>query len=359
LAGPNLIGWTSDGHHVIFFEPKGTKYHLVLLPKNGEPAKELMMKDWLFKEPSLAHHGKAIGFIGQTADRPPEAFVTNLDDFEPKQISHVNETFLSFPKIRTEVIRWQAHDGIEIEGLLTFPIGYQPGKRYPLLLVIHGGPMGAFDESYIGTSYPYPLASFAEASFMILRPNPRGSSGYGRKIRCLNYGDWGGQDFQDLMAGVDKAIEEGWADSDKLGIMGWSYGGYMTAWGITQTNRFKAASMGAGLCNLVSMVGTTDLTQLLPDYLGDLWTNPSLYHARSPLYHVPKVETPCLIQHGMDDKRVSVLQAYEYYEALKCQGKEATLVLYPRMGHRFSEPKMQLDLMERNLDWFSHYLLKE
>ncbi len=213
--------------------------------------------------------------------------------------------------------------------------------------------MGFFEESYLGTPSPYPLLSLAEAGFFILRPNPRGSCGYGKAFRVANYSDWGGKDFEDLMTGVDHLIKNGLVNQEQMGVMGWSYGGYMTAWAITQTNRFKAASMGAGLSNLISMLGTSDLPRFLPDYLeSDLWTNPTLYQDRSPLYHVPQVSTPCLIQHGLEDKRVPSSQSIEFYHALKAKDKNVLLMLYPQMGHRPHTPKMYLDLMEQNLDWF-------
>lgn len=357
MIGPNLLGWTSDSKNVIFFEPKGTKYHLVLLPADGGPAKEIKTGDVFFKEPSLTYDGKALGIIVQSAEKPPEAFVTLIDSFEPIQISHLNDEFLHFRRIKTISVKWNSVDGEEIEGLLTFPSNYQKGQRYPLLLIIHGGPMGFFDESFVGTPFFYPIAAFAEEGFMVLRPNPRGSTGYGKKFRCLNFGDFGGKDFQDLMTGIDHLIQEGFADGDKLGVMGWSYGGYMTAWAITQTNRFKAASMGAGLCNLVSMSLTTDLLDMMKEYMGDFLINPSLYHQRSPLYHSMNIETPCLIQHGLEDKRVPVSQAYEFYEALKRLDKEVILTLYPRMGHRITEPKMQIDQMEQNLEWFTKHVM--
>ncbi len=356
LAGPNLLGWTADSQHVLFFEPIGTKFHIVMLPRDGKPGKELIAGNLCFKDPILSCDGKFMGFIAESSDIPPEAFVANLESFQPLQISELNRAFISHPSFKTQLMRWKSTDGLQIEGLLTYPYGYQKGVRYPLLLVIHGGPMSFFDEGYLGMPSAYPLASFAEAGFMVLRANPRGSCGYGKTFRCLNYGDWGGKDYQDLMAGIDAVIEKGLADPQRLGVMGWSYGGYMTAWIITQTTRFQAASVGAGISNLVSASGTLDLHRLLSDYFGDFGQGRKIYHQRSPLYYAHKVATPCQMQHGLEDKRVPVSQAYEFYHALKRNGKEATLILYPGMGHRFSDPKLQLDLMERNLNWFSEHL---
>lgn len=357
LAGPNILGWTRDGNSILFFEPKETKFHLMLLPVDGSPAKAIETGELFFKEPTLSYDKSMLGFVAQTPATPPEAFITKINDFTPVQISAVNKSFLSYPKIETDIVSWTSKDGMNIQGLLTYPVNYDKTKQYPLLLVIHGGPMGFFDETFLGTPNPYPLASFAQAGFMIFRPNPRGSCGYGKDFRSANYNDWGGADFVDIMSGIDMLIDKGIVDAEKLGVMGWSYGGYMTAWTITQTSRFKAASMGAGLSNLISMNGTTDLYRFLTDYLGDFTDNRTLYENRSPINYVFNVTTPCLIQHGTDDKRVPVSQAYEFYHALNRLGKETLLVLYPGMEHRLSDPKMQLDAMNRNLAWFQQHLL--
>ena len=357
LSGPNILGWTKDGNSILFFEPKETKFHLMRLPVDGSPAKAIETGDIFFKEPTLSYDRTLLGFVAQTPATPPEAFIAKMNNFIPVQISSVNQSFLSYPKIETDVLSWFSKDGMNIQGLLTYPVDYDKSKQYPLLLIIHGGPMGFFDETFLGTPNPYPLASFAQAGFMILRPNPRGSSGYGKDFRSANYKDWGGADFADIMSGIDALIDKGIVDAEKLGVMGWSYGGYMTAWTITQTSRFKAASIGAGLSNLVSMNGTTDLYRFLTDYLGDFVANRTLYENRSPINYVFNVTTPCLIQHGTDDKRVPVSQAYEFYHALNRLGKETHLILYPGMGHRLSDPKMQLDAMERNLAWFQEHLL--
>lgn len=229
IAGPNLLGWTKDGNHVLFLEPKGTKFHLVLLPTDGKPAKEMQTGDVFFKDAVLSYDKSMLGFVAQTPATPPEAFVAKLEGFLPIQASAVNQSLLSYPKTETEIVLWTAEDGKKIEGLLTYPIDYDKNKQYPLLLVIHGGPMGFFDETFLGTPNPYPLASFAQAGFFILRPNPRGSCGYGKEFRCANYNDWGGADFIDIIRGVDTVIEKGMINPERLGVMGWSYGGYMTA----------------------------------------------------------------------------------------------------------------------------------
>lgn len=353
VVGPTLLGWSEDGSQVLFFEPKGTKYHLQALPVDGSSPIEVLIPDRLMSAPSL--HQNILGFVLEDPHSPPEVYVTPLDPLQPKQLSHLNDRFLSFPMPKTKTVHWHSKDGLKIEGILTYPIDYSPSKQYPLLLEIHGGPMGFFTESFLGAPSPYPTASFAEAGFFVLRPNPRGSTGYGKSFRAANLKDWGGRDYEDLMSGVDHLIAQGLVDSKKMGVMGWSYGGYMTGWIVTQTDRFKAASLGAAMINLVSMAGTTDLHRFVPDYLGELTENP-LYANRSPLSYAPHVNTPCLIQHGISDQRVPLSQAYEFANALNSLGKDSVFIIYPDCSHYFEKPNMELQAMEKNLEWFKLHL---
>jgi dipeptidyl aminopeptidase/acylaminoacyl peptidase len=203
----------------------------------------------------------------------------------------------------------------------------------------------------------YPVATFAARGYAVLRGNPRGSSGYGKEFRFANQKDWGGGDYQDLMRGVDRVIEMGVADPERLGVMGWSYGGYMTSWILTQTKRFKAASVGAGVTNLMSFTGTADIPGFLPDYFGaQPWDNPDTYRDHSAMFNVKGVTTPTLIQHPEADVRVPISQGYELYNALRAQGVETRMLVLPRQPHGLSEPKMQLKVMETNLEWFGKHL---
>src|SRR3989442_11542994 len=186
------------------------------------------------------------GFTAQTADHVPEVYVTRLDRFAPVQVSRANADLPHHPLGHTEVVRWKSSDGTEVEGLLTYPIGYEKGKRYPLLLVIHGGPTGVFVQTFIANRSLYPTAAFAAQGYAVLRANPRGSSGYGKKFRYANYKDWGGGDYQDLMAGVDKVMAMGVADPERLGVMGWGYGGDKSPQGVAQTKRLQHGPRGAG-----------------------------------------------------------------------------------------------------------------
>ncbi len=352
LSGPNLLGWNKEGSGLLFFEPKQTKFDLYLVPVDGSAPRALIQDRAFVREPSLSPDKSAISFVKQSSDTAPEVYFSTLDEFNPIRLSSINDKANELTIAKTEKISWQSED-LTIEGLLTYPKDYQPGKKYPLLLVIHGGPMGVFDESYLGVPFAYPIAVFSDEGYFILRTNPRGSTGYGTPFRLANFNDWGGKDMYDILRGVDYVIAQGSIDETRLGIMGWSYGGYMTSWIISQTNRFKAASMGAGIANLTSFKNTTDLTCFLSDCMGD---DDSLHILRSPITYVKNVTTPCLIQHGTDDKRVPVSQAHEWFNALEKEGKVANLLLYPGMGHRIPNTELLKQAMHSNLEWFNHYL---
>ena len=354
---PSLVGWTADSNALIVQESRGTSPALYRLPLNGAPVTLYTPQEGTFSAVSLNRGRNMLGFVAQTNMTAPEAFVAPVQSPTPVQVSRANADLPQLPLGRTEVIRWNGPDELEIEGLLTYPVEYQEGRRYPLLLVIHGGPTGVFRQFFIASSTGYPLATFATRGYAILRPNPRGSSGYGKDFRYANYGDWGGGDYQDLMAGVDHVIALGVADPDRMGVMGWSYGGYMTSWIITQTKRFKAASVGAGITNLFSMTGTSDIPGFIPDYFGgEAWDRTEAYLKHSAMFHMKGVSTPTLIQHGERDERVPLSQGLELYNALVRQGVPTRMVVYPRTPHGPREPKFLQHLMQDNLDWFDKYL---
>lgn len=353
-----LVGWSADGKRLFYTEARGTVLHLNALPLDGPP-QPLSEAVGVFPGGVTLNAARtAFGFGWETLTAPPEAAWSPVDRVEPKVVSRVNRGLPDAPLGRTEVVRWKAPDGQQVEGLLTYPAVYQKGKRYPTLLVIHGGPMGVFTQTFpAAAAGSYPVAAFAARGYAVLRPNPRGSSGYGKEFRYANYGDWGGKDYQDLMTGLDHIVAQGIADPDRLGVMGWSYGGFMTAWTITQTKRFKAASVGAGVTNLMSFTGTADIPNFLPDYFGgDPWDNFEAYRAHSAMFHVKGVTTPTLIQHGEEDRRVPLSQGQELYNALKRQGCPTRMVVYPRTPHAIEEPKLLLDCMQRNLRWFDQYV---
>src|ERR1051325_2036552 len=291
-AQPDVAAWSADGKRIYFSEPKGTGTQIYSYDVNANRIDEIKTPA-VISGLSLNQTGTTFGFVRQTPDTPGDAFVSSVNDFNPVQITHVNADLKMPPVGRTEVITWKSKDGKQIEGLLTYPVGYQAGQRVPLILNVHGGPAGVFLQSFIGGRGVYPLATFASRGYAILRANPRGSSGYGAEFRRANLKDWGFGDYQDLMTGVDRVIEMGVADPDRLGVMGWSYGGFMTSWIVTQTPRFKVASAGAPVTNLMSFNGTSDILAFVPDYFGgQFWEAMDLYQKHSPIFNVKSVTTP-------------------------------------------------------------------
>jgi dipeptidyl aminopeptidase/acylaminoacyl peptidase len=252
------------------------------------------------------------------------------------------------------VVRWRSSDGLEIEGVLYLPVGYKEGKRYPLIVEPHGGPHGGARDLGFKPQVHY----FSGEGFATFAPNFRGSDGYGRHFARANYGDWGIGDYQDIMTGVDYLIEQGIAEPDRLVVGGWSYGGYMTAWMVTQTNRFKAAMKGCGVTNHVSMYGQTDIPDFMRLYFADgaPAQQLELYRKLSPMSYIHQVKTPTLILHGAEDKRVPLPQSEEFYAGLKSVGVDAEFVKYPREGHGIGEPRHQLDVLKRQLAWYKKYV---
>jgi len=353
----SLLGWTSDSSRVLFSEAKGTTRLLYTMPVDGPP-QPLFPADYGTLQPGRVNTtGTAIGYAHESWDEAPEAFVLKFGASTPQRVSRANLDLPKLPLGETKRITWKSTDGLQIEGLLSYPVGYESGKKVPLVLVIHGGPAGVFQDTFLGRYGLYPYAAFNARGYAVLRVNPRGSGGYGRAFRFANLNDWGGGDFQDLMSGVDHVVSMGVADPNRLAVMGWSYGGFMTSWVITHTHRFKAASVGAGVTNLWSFTGTSDIPGFLPDYFSaEPWNAFDGYQKHSPMSFVRGVTTPTLILHGEADVRVPISQGYELYNALKRQGVISKMVVYPRTPHGPKEPKFLLDIMQRNLDWVEKYV---
>ena len=355
---PRLDSWARDSSKIFFSEGLHTREVLYQMPVDGPPSVAFQTSRGTIS-PGVVFNatGTYAGLTMQAPDEPVEAYVMAVGSMKPVRVSAANTGLAKEPIGETRVIRWKAKDGKEIEGLLTLPVNYDSAKKYPLILNIHGGPAGAFTETFIGASGLYPLASFAARGWAVLRVNPRGSTNYGLPFRVANVDDWGGGDYQDLMSGVDAVIQMGVADPNRLAVMGWSYGGYMTNWVITQTDRFKCAAAGAGLSDLISMWGTNDIPSTLDDYFEGAWyEQPDRYFKMSPLTHVANVKTPELILHGEADHRVPTSQGYEMYHALKNRGVPAEMVVYPRTPHGPQEPKFVLDIMRRHIDWVAKYI---
>lgn len=358
----SLIGWTADGKSLLVSESKKTLSSIYILSADGTSAKEWNEGSHMYlSTANLNKKGSHLAFVLQNANTLPQAYVSAIQEYKPVLVSNINETWKSKSLPRTEVVRWKSKDGKEIEGLLTYPVNYQAGQKVPFLLNVHGGPAGVFQQTCIAANQSvYPLAALAENGFAILRPNPRGSSGYGADFRMANRKDWGGMDYEDLMAGVDEVIRMGVADTSRMGVMGWSYGGFMSSWIVGHTNRFKAASIGAPVVDLAHQNLTDDIEGFLPSYFkSDPWNDWSLYDAHSPLRFVQNVKTPVLLQHGEADQRVPFSNAVMFYNALRRREVPVRLLALPRQPHGPQEPKMVLKTLQSNAEWFDQYLLNK
>jgi dipeptidyl aminopeptidase/acylaminoacyl peptidase len=251
------------------------------------------------------------------------------------------------------VISWKSKDGATIEGVLIKPADYDPQKKYPLLVVIHGGPTGV-DMPFRSPDRTYPVEVFAAKGALILRPNYRGSAGYGEAFRSLNVRNLGVGDAWDVLSGVDYLIGRGMADPERMGAMGWSQGGYISAYLTTTSTRFKAISVGAGISDWMTYYVNTDIHPFTRQYLkATPWDDADIYRKTSPITFIKQAKTPTLIQHGENDRRVPIPNAYELYQGLKDQGVETRLVVYKGFGHGINKPKQQRHVMEDNLQWFS------
>lgn len=354
----NIISWTSDDENLIISESVKTTVQLLLLPTNGDSyiswSKE-KYNNGVISSVVKSKFSEKIVLCYENFNTPVEVYIseTNKPSFE--KLSDINN--LKYPKLsKTEIISWKSYDGKEIEGILTYPKNYKKGQKYPVILQIHGGPAGVFSQRFNGRPGIYMTEYFSEKGYVTIKPNPRGSTGYGKDFRYANYKDWGYGDYEDVVSGVDKVIEMGIGDPDKQFVMGWSYGGYLTSFIVTKTDRFKAASMGAGLPNLISMVTTTDIQDYLVAHMGgEFWNDYETYEKHSAIYQIKNTTTPTQIIHGANDLRVPFTQGQEFYRALDRLGIDTEMVVYPRTPHGPREPKFLMDVSDRILTWFEKY----
>ncbi len=354
--------WSPDGKHV-WFSASDRVWQSLYDYNLTSRSYSKVTKDVIAGGASASKDGSRMAYVFDTPEWPSEVYVQDASMTAPRRITNTNPWLADVALGASEVITWKSKDGSLVEGVLLKPVGYAPGTKVPLIVSAHGGPTGAHTNGFKGGTGPG--QSWAARGWAVFYPNPRGSTGYGEKWMRGNIPDWGGGDYRDIMTGVDELIRKGIADSTQMAFEGWSYGGYMTSWVVSQTGRFKAAMMGAGLPSLLSMAGTTDIPGYIdtffngmPQYDGSL-INPSvkLLLERSAISYSDRVTTPLLILHGGNDERVPIGQPMEFYRALKNRGKTTELVFYPREGHGFSEYYHQMDRMQREYEWIARYTL--
>jgi len=302
---------------------------------------------------------RRVAFIASGPNRNAELYVSATSPFQPKQLTAMGEQYQKFQLAKREVITWKSTDGTPIEGVLYKPADFNPAKKYPLLVVIHGGPTG-IDFPTVGADRYYPIEIFVSKGALVLRPNYRGSAGYGEKFRALNVRNLGVGDAWDVISGVDHLIAQGFVDRERVGSMGWSQGGYISAFLTTSSDRFRAISVGAGISDWMTYYVNTDIHPFTRQYLhATPWDDPEIYAKTSPITYIKQAKTPTLIQHGERDARVPIPNAYELYQGLQDRNVPVRLVVYKGFGHGINKPKEQRAVMQHNLEWFSEWIWGE
>ena len=381
--GGDLFTMTVDGRDVVnrtssrktsinsFFWQTPDRILLVEYVRSGSAISELSLRDnsaqtiWKgpegihafgnFPDFDLSKDGKFAAGVRDTYNSPPEVFAGPIGQW--RQLTN-NNAGLQANWGKAESIEWN-HEGVNIQGWLVPPAKVEPGKKYPMVMLIHGGPSSVTTSEWpasFGMSRAI-IAALSARDYYVLLPNPRGSYGQGEDFTRANVKDFGGGDLRDDLAGVDAAIKKYPIDPNRLGVTGWSYGGFMTMWTVTQTNRFRAAVAGAGIANWQSYYGQNLIDQwMIPFFGASVYDDPAVYEKCSPIRFIKNVKTPTLVIVGERDAECPASQSYEFWHALKTLGVPSKLIIYPGEGHMFIEPKHQVDRLEETVGWFDEYL---
>jgi dipeptidyl aminopeptidase/acylaminoacyl peptidase len=357
---PSIVRWTQAG--IFFSAQQKTAAYLFSIDPATRSVKTFKAADqWMAGGFSMTPDGRAVAFVAGDASTLPEVFVSPLPDLKPRKLTDMTAQVAGWARGPLEVISWKSKDGATIEGVLHKPVGFQAGRKYPLLVVIHGGPTGVSRPAPFSSTSTYPIDIWTAQGALVLEPNYRGSAGYGEAFRSLNVRNLGVGDAWDVLSGVDKLIADGLADANRVGTMGWSQGGYISAFLTTHDSaRFKAVSVGAGISDWMTYYVNTDITPFTRQYLkATPWDDPEIYAKTSPMTYIKTAKAPTLIQHGATDQRVPPPDAYELYRGLQDLGVPSKLIIYKGfegVGHGPSKPKSSRAVMQHNLDWFDQYI---
>ena len=310
---------------------------------------------------AVSSDGAAVAYVAEDASHVKELYVGRAGSWNAQRLTNETERFASWRLGSVSVVSWKSKDGTKIDGILHKPNDFSPKKRYPLLVLTHGGPS---DEESLPAFFPddfaYPIESFLAEDVVVLEPNYRGSDGFGGRFRALNVRNLGVGDMWDVMSGVDSLISAGVVDPTRMAAMGWSEGGFISAYLVTHTTRFKVASVGAGISNWATLYSQSDVPAFMLQYFkATPWANPSIYQRSSPIAAIRSARTPTLIQAGSADERVSMAQGYELYRGLVDMHVETRFILYAGMHHWDPAPKTQRAIEQANLDWFNRYIFKQ
>ena len=344
--------WAPDASAILFSGLHGTNNNLYRINLGSDSVEQITSSVGSLAPSSFSRDRVKMAYVFQDFDTPADIWVGPTDGTGAVQLTDVNPTITDELVLgQGEVIRWESRDGTEIEGILMLPAEYQSGML-PLLLHIHGGPAGVFRNSFSASNHVWAGLGYAQ-----LFPNVRGSSGYDDDLLRGNLRDIGSGDYEDLMTGVDELISRGIADPDKLGLRGWSYGGILGGWTITQTDRFKGASVGAMVSDWTSEYGPGFNHDVRLWYIGGTpWDNTDEWRERSALTHVANVTTPTLVLHGINDRTDTEPQSMMFFQALKDQGKITRYIRFPREPHGFQEPRHQRTRDVEEIRWIQKYV---
>ena len=357
---PSIVRWTPAG--IYFAAQQRTASYLFSIDPSTRVVKKFAPSEQSIGSGfSVTPDGQSVAFVAGDASTLPEIYVSPLPALHPRRLTDMTAQVAGWPRSALEVISWKSKDGATIEGVLHKPVGFQPGRKYPLLVVIHGGPTGVSRPAVFSSTSTYPIDIWTARGALVLEPNYRGSAGYGEAFRSLNVRNLGVGDAWDVMSGIDKLIADGLVDPDRIGAMGWSQGGYISAFLTTHDSaRFKAVSVGAGISDWMTYYVNTDITPFTRQYLkATPWDDPEIYAKTSPMTYIKGARAPTLIQHGATDQRVPPPDAFELYRGLQDLGIPSKLIVYKGfegVGHGPSKPKSSRAVMQHNLDWFDKYL---
>lgn len=367
LDAPSGYEWTPDGAALLYGAPRGATRQLLGLSVADGSLTALSQGQAVYTAFTFSADRARMAFLGSSPGRPYEVYVSPTQPFQPRGLTDLNPELENVVMPRMETVRWRNPNGMEVEGVLVEPPGFESGRRYPLVAWMHGGPEGhavlAFDPTV-----PFPLAGFdpspiqllAARGFIVLLPNFRGSAGYGREFLRAVVGELGPAPLEDLLSGIDHLIAAGIADPDRLGVMGWASGGYKAAHAITASQRFAAAVLGAAPTELRMAYGEGDFPLQWESLMGGApWEVPERYDRDSPLRHAHDVRAATLLLHGADDSLVPPLQTRQFYTMLSLSGATTELVTYPGQGHGIFHPRARADAMRRILEWFDRWLAPE
>lgn len=354
----HFAGWKANNIELVVARQVGTKTQLCSLnsqTKTLTPMKAPHITN--VDKITLSNNHQYIGFIGQNLHHPEEAYIADLNHFIPKKISAINDK-IDLTSIHAHSLKWKSYDSLEVEGILVYPEEYKKGKKVPLVVLVPGGPGGGFLEEFIGNMWEanYSPALFSSLGYATLAVNYRGSSGYGKGFENLVYQDIGTAEVKDITSGVDTLIAQGIADPKQLFICGGSYGGFLSALAIAQTDRFKAAIIRSGIVDWITYISTTDYPVIMESFFGSYyWDDYKLWRKSSPLSYVDNVRTPTLLLHGKEDVRVPQIQSQQFYQALRTRKIPTRFVSYPGEEHSFGNRLVVKDAIEEMVNWLKQY----